>query len=248
MTAKSLEMIAEEKELHSKIWLEADGSVDVNGEWNFAGSYSVHIASNTIGNAFSYRGSISKLWTKKRKSRWQVQLYVCGGEYGRITLEILCKSASSLKKCREMMAETIVQFEQTDRFKKELWSRILHPDYQVPILKEENGQLVWIATTWCGAWTAVQGKTNWHGFERPLGYGKFYYRKPQWEYEYPRLENNLIDWDNGKKVYKEPEYGCIEVSHWSISGKSVDEEMKIKIDEAIQRTEREQNVFHPIFK
>lgn len=245
MTDKSLEMIEEEKELYKKIWLDTDGSVDVNGEWNFAGSYSVRIAPNTIGNVFSYRGSISK----QNRSRWRVLLYVCGGEYGRITLDILCKSAPSLKKCRKMIAEAIVQFEQTDRFKKEVWPRILHPDHQVPILKEEeNGRLVWVATTWCGAWTVVQRKMTYYAFERPLGYGKFYYRKPQWDYEYPRLENGSIDWNNGKKVYKEPEYGCIEVSYCSITGGSVSEEMKVKIDEAIQRTEREQFVFCPLFK
>ncbi|MFF2531276.1 hypothetical protein ACFVS2_20450 [Brevibacillus sp. NPDC058079] len=133
-----------------------------------------------------------------------------------------------------MIAEEIIQFEKTDRFKKEVWPRILHADHHVPILKEIDGELFWIATTWNGAWSAIQGKCGWYSIEKPFGSGQFYYRKTEWGFEYPRLDDGRTDWHNGKKVYREPNYGNIEVSLWSISGgEGKSDEIKDKIDRAI---------------
>jgi hypothetical protein len=228
----------EKKELFNNIYLEANGGTDMEGEWQFSGSYSISVPANKIGNSFRYSGSVSKPWTKKRKARWKVKLDACGGESDSMRLQVLYKSASSLVQARKMIAESILKFEKSERYKKELLPKILHPDRRIPILKEIKGELVWVATTWVGAWSAIQGIARWASFEHPLGSGQFYYRQPQWEHVYPLLEDGKKDWDNGEKAYKEPRYGSIEVSGYGMSGGGTKgKENKDRIDKAIYDVE-----------
>jgi hypothetical protein len=230
-----------EVEPHELIWFEPDGGIDINGEWESTGSYSITVPPNRIGNSYRYEGSLERGYynpkTKRQsKTGWHVTLKVVGGEFNRLAIEVLNKRANSKKQARKMIVEAIREFEQTDRFKTYLWPEILHPDRRQPIIKEINGQFYWIATTWKGTWTALQKTIScgWRG-ERPFGSGTYYTREVQWRYDFPfKGEDGSTDYDRSVKVYEEPLYRKFEMDVWGLSdGGKLDEETKAKIDEAI---------------
>ncbi|MBP1309204.1 hypothetical protein JOD82_002224 [Paenibacillus sp. 1182] len=225
---------AETKEPYQQIRLDADGGIDIDGEWQFSGTYSVLVPVNTIGNSYPYKGSVYKPSSSKGKSRWKVRLEACGGEYGCLSLQILHESATSLKDGRKMIANSIIAFEATNRYKEELWPKILDSDRLVLIFKEVNGAVRWVATTWVGAWAAIQGKTTWYSFELPCGSGQFYYREMKWRNQYKHNTDGTKDWSSCKRV-KEPRYGSIKVSGGCCTGNIVDDHEVIKkINQAIR--------------
>lgn len=222
----------DKREPFEKICVSANGGIDIDGEWEFSGTYSISVPRDTIGNIYTYQGRIYR--GTKRYSRWRVRLEVCGGEYGRITLKLLQKTASSIREARKMVVKVIQEFEATNRYKEEMWNRIICPDNREPIIKEINGELVWVATTWNGIWSELKGRTNFGSFQNPFGCGDFYTRRPRFKTEYERKENGDIDWDRSRKVYEEPSYTHISVSLFGMSGGgSRAKELQEKIDQAI---------------
>lgn len=226
-------VFVDKREPYEKIYVEANGGIDIEGEWQFAGSYSVHVYPKMIGNFYAYEGRIYKGY--KRKGRWRVYLSVCGGESNRIRLSVLSKTAPSIRQARKIIVQAISDFESTSRFKDEMAPQIYDEDNRTSIIKEINGELFWIASTWDGAYSAIQGKMSYSNIQCPLGYGSFYYRKRKWNYEYPRKEDGTKDYDaEPDKVYLEPTYGHLSVTSWSSSGGGAKaNEIKEKINQAI---------------
>lgn len=227
------------REPYEKIYLEANGGIDLEGEWIFSGSYSIKVKPKDVDNFFHYEGRIYKGY--KPKSRWRIDLRVCGGEYNRITLLILQKTATSIKKAQMMILEAIQQFECSDRYVKELAPRIYAEDNRCPIVKEIEGQLFWIATTWDGAYSAIDSKRQ-NGENYALGAGKFFYRKRKWEFEYPLDKDGKRNYDSEpEKVYLPPVYGGIDIKYYSTSSSSKEASLrKGEIDHAIFNLSDEQ--------
>jgi hypothetical protein len=226
------------REPHELVIFEARGGTSIDGEWEFSGNYDILVPRNKIGNSYPYEGSLYPHYSrgkKRSKSGWIVTLKCVGGEYHRLSVEVLNKRAASKIQARKMIVEAIREFEQSDRYKNELWPKIIDPDKRESIIKEVNGELIWVATTWVGTWTALQGKSSWQGYdERPFGSGQFYTRKVEYEYHYPKKEDGWSDYTRGVKVYKEPSYRKYELSGYGMgSGGGLDQEIKAKIDEAI---------------
>jgi len=225
----------DKRELHEKIYVEANGGCDINGEWEFSGSYSVRVSPDVLGNFCSYSGRISRGF--KRKGRWRVSLNVVGGGHGlnRIQVSILNKTAPSIKQARKLIVQTILDYEQTSHFKEEIAPKIYAEDFRTPIVKEVNGELLWIATTFDDPWNTLKGKSGFYSDEKPLGSGEFYYRKRKWDFEYARKEDGTKDYDaEPEKIYLQPFYGGVSVSYHGMSGGGErDEELKKKINEAI---------------
>lgn len=221
------------RELYEKIYVQANGGISIDGEWEFSGSYSVHVSPHDVGNYYHYEGGISKGY--KRKGRWRVNLSVCGGESNYIRVNILSKTAPSIKQARKLILQTILDFEKTNRFVEELAPEIYHEDRRKQIVKEVNGELFWVASTWDEPYAVIQGRTTYHTIQCPLGNGQFYYRRRKWEREYPLKEDGRKNYDAEPiRVYLSPSYGNISVTSWSSSGGGTKaEEMKSKINEAI---------------
>ena len=231
-----------------KIGIEANGGWDINGEWEFSGSYSVRVEPNDVGNYYAYSGRIQKF---KRKGRWNVQLSVIGGGHSirRIEASILNKSAPSIKKARKLILQTILEYEMTSHFKEQIAPQIYDEDYRTPILKEVNGELFWIASTYADPWYAIQGKLG-YSFEKPLGHGEFCYRQRKWERAYPRREDGTKDYDGElERIYSEPFYGRINVSGFGMgSGSEQSEQGKFKINQAIFDVNDRQTMFKQMIR
>ncbi|MDN4106404.1 hypothetical protein [Paenibacillus polymyxa] len=225
------------REPYQKIRLDADDRID----FEFSVTYSVLVSVNTIGNSFRYKGVVCKPYSRKGKCRWRVRLVACGGEYDSydsLTLQVLNQTAMSLKHARKLIANSIVEFEATPRYKVEIWSKILDSDRRVPILKKVDGEFIWVATTWEEASAAIQGKRTWKPigslYELPFGSGEFYYREMKWEQQYRLYKDGTRDWSSRRKI-KETYYVSIKVSERDYPElRSIkDKEMIEKINEAV---------------
>lgn len=227
------ESYVDTREPFEKIRVEANGGIDVSGEWQFSGSYQVSVYPKDIGNCYAYAGSISKGW--KKHSRWRVHLSVCGGMHNRVRVTILSKTVPSIKQARKMIVQTIMEYEKNSHFREEVAPQIYDEDLRTPILKEIEGELYWIASTWESPYSVIQGKTYFSHFEKPFGNGQFYYRKRQWSLEYPMGKDGRKNYDaEPERVYEAPQYGNVEASCYSISGSSSKaQEKKHEINKAI---------------
>jgi hypothetical protein len=221
------------REPFEKIYVQANGGCGIDGEWEFSGSYSVDVSPHDVGNCYRYEGGLHRGY--RGKGRWRVNLIVCGGASNRVRVNILSKTSPSIKQARKMILRAILDFENTNRFAEELAPEIYHVDQRKPIVKEIDGELFWVASTWDEPYTAIQGRMTYSSIQCPLGYGQFYYRQRKWEFEYSRKEDGSKDYDaEPETVYHKPSYGSISVTSWSSGGGGrKGEEMKEKINQAI---------------
>jgi hypothetical protein len=233
-------------EPHHLVYLEATGGTDICGEWHWSGGYRVRVEPITFGNFYHYEGNMygrpKTYWDKRRKRRvrrYKYDLHLRVVASGGHSLEVGKAKDLTKEACKKMAVHMIKTFEKTNRFKEELWPRVLHPDNRIPICKMIDGNMVWIATTWGSCWDAVQQQFG-HGWNKKsvMGYGDFYYRKIQYDIKYPRKgDDGWPDYSYSEKHYKEPHYGHIQKGAGYASGGGLDvkdREEKIRmIDEAI---------------
>ncbi|SFJ63382.1 hypothetical protein SAMN02799624_05277 [Paenibacillus sp. UNC496MF] len=222
-------------EQHELVHLEATGgSPYPDGEWEWSGSYNIRVNVGDIGNCYPYEGGLSgspKYYFDKRKGRrvkrykFDLCLKVVGGD--RLSLDVgRAKNLSKLD-CKRLIVHMIHEFEKTDRYKEELWPKILDPDNREPIIKDIDGKLVWIATTWKGLWSAVQQKHAYKstglGRSYVLPSGQYFTRQVNVKMEYPhKKEDGSTDYYRGVKIYKDPWYKQVDHSCGTSSGGGLD--------------------------
>ncbi|QHW35737.1 hypothetical protein GZH47_33125 (plasmid) [Paenibacillus rhizovicinus] len=239
----------EEKEPYTLVRLNArGGSPYPDGEWEFSGSYDIEIRTGDFGNVFCYTGYVQGDYNKIKRvdgrrirgPKFEVRLVPKSDIHYGVTGEaILHRKGISIKKAKKLIVEAVRAYEATDRFKQEIWPQVLNPDARKPILKEIDGQLIWVATTWGSPWSAVQTKNEYNRYGgNALGYGHFFYRELQPKLTYPKTEDGYSDFSGQPtKNYEDPQYSHIEERGGSTYGgwdkRHDPEEMKKRIDEAI---------------
>lgn len=138
------------------------GGIDIEGEWQWSGSYYQELSRGIHDVQHHYYISFSRNGYIGRTKGWYVSIYVCLSACNSKDYRILYEKTKTLKTAKELAVERINEFENSNEFQEKIIEEYL-PKHSKPVFADKNGEPVFIGTTYNSDFQDMQ--VVWEGRE-----------------------------------------------------------------------------------